>query len=115
MTFMINHDEIKKVFKIDNKIIALTPLKGGANNKVYKIEIENTPPVILKKYFKDTRNRLVSEFSFLSYAWNQNIRNIPKPLSCNKRLNMGLYSFIDADHYNSKVFSPSFIDDTVLY
>lgn len=80
-------------------------LKGGANNRVYKVDFVNkNRPIILKSYFiddKDKRDRLFSEFSFLTYAWNSNIRNIPQPIVKNSN-NIGIYSHIEALPFRKK-------------
>jgi len=73
-------------------------LKGGANNRVLRIDLQNSDSLVLKTYFhhaQDTRPRLRAEFEFLTYAWNQNLRNIPKPLAADPTKNGALYSYID--------------------
>ncbi len=79
-----------------NTYISL-PLEGGANNRVYKITIDEKKSLILKHYFhhkKDLRKRLFSEFSFLKFAWDNGIRCIPEPLFSSEKENLGLYSFV---------------------
>ncbi|HSX10427.1 MAG TPA: aminoglycoside phosphotransferase family protein [Chlamydiales bacterium] len=73
------------------------PLAGGANNRVYKLEFKTQEPLILKQYFQhpqDQRPRLHAEFSFLQYAWQAGIRNVPQPLTFSSELNAALYSFL---------------------
>lgn len=75
----------------------LFPLKGGRNNRVFRFESEDGT-FLLKKYFyhqKDTRDRLNTEYSFLTYLWNNNIRSIPEPIIADKINRIGLYSFLE--------------------
>lgn len=58
---------------------------------------KNDTTLVLKSYFQhpeDRRPRLQSEFSFLSYAWENEIHCIPQPLACNENEHWALYSFI---------------------
>ncbi len=83
--------------------LQILPLAGGANNRVYKLEFVDRPPLVLKEYFqdeKDVRPRLSSEFSFLKYAWDIGLRVIPEPHSISQSVNAALYSFIDAGAVN---------------
>lgn len=87
-----------KTAGIHRPIINHTFLKGGANNRVYKIELADSSRLILKHYFQhpqDLRPRLKAEYEFLAYAWHQGIRTIPKPLANSSQENIALYSFID--------------------
>ncbi|HSX26395.1 MAG TPA: hypothetical protein VLE89_05245, partial [Chlamydiales bacterium] len=73
------------------------PLSGGGNNRLFKLEFKDRNPLVLKQYFQhpnDLRPRLHAEFSFLKYAWNIGIRNIPEPLYASANSNEALYSFL---------------------
>lgn len=106
------------------EIIKATPLRNGRNNQVYRLDLKgegnwdlfihsaqkfhlnlsalSSPfptekTLILKKYFQhpdDLRPRLFSEFSFLQFAWEQNIRSISQPLVCHREENWALYSYL---------------------
>lgn len=83
--------------KINFETFTYAPLKGGANNRVYKISLDQNKCYILKHYFSDKtdlRNRLFSEYSFLKYAWNKKIKNIPEPIYTSNEENLALYSYI---------------------
>ena len=86
-----------KQAKISFKNFSFSALDGGANNRVYKIILENNKIYILKHYFhhkNDLRKRLISEYNFLYFAWENNIRCIPKPIFYSEKENLGLYSYI---------------------
>lgn len=77
----------------------VSPLAGGGNNRVYKLEFADRAPLVLKIYFEaanDQRPRLQSEFSFLTYAWNIGIRTIPEPFFASREANAAIYSYIPA-------------------
>lgn len=95
-----------------------TPLIGGANNCVYKLEINNNTKFVLKHYFShpnDTRKRLQSEYYFLSYAKEKNIQNVPVPYSCIEEKNIALYSFIDGKNFNPEMLSEKNIQDAISF
>ena len=52
--------------------LAFEPIKGGANNRVYRVQTASGP-ALLKAYFRhpaDPRDRLGTEFGFLAFAWD---------------------------------------------
>jgi len=82
----------------------IKPLKGGCNNRVYRIDV-NKQQYCVKSYFNspnDKRDRLGTEFNFLAYAWESGIRHVPCPLANDKKNNLGLYEFIKGRKLTSK-------------
>ncbi len=79
------------------EVLDRLPLPGGGNNRVYRLETTNGP-ALLKAYFRhesDPRDRLGTEYGFVSFAWKQGIRGVPQPLAFNRGHALGLYEFID--------------------
>jgi Phosphotransferase enzyme family len=77
--------------------IALTRLAGGKNNQVFRADMGQSEPLVLKRYFsdkRDTRDRLAAEWGFLQHAWSRGVRTIPQPLASDKAAQIGLYSFV---------------------
>lgn len=75
----------------------LLPLGGGANNKVFRVDVDGSF-ILLKVYFHhrlDQRDRLGAEFSFVSFAWKNGIRSVPRPIACDPKHRLGLYEFIE--------------------
>jgi hypothetical protein len=75
----------------------LTPISGGGNNRVYRIECHDRPH-LLKAYFHhpdDPRDRLAAEFAFSSFAWNSGTRCVPEPIACDELNHLGLYEYIE--------------------
>ena len=70
---------------------------GGGNNRVFVVHAEYAR-YLAKVYFShpaDKRDRLGTEFAFLSYAWNAGLRCVPRPISRNTESNIGLYEFVE--------------------
>lgn len=64
--------------------LAVQPLTGGKNNKVFSVELSNGAVRVLKSYFvdeRDQRDRRASEWNFLTHAWKAGVRNVPQPLA----------------------------------
>ncbi|MGA2556377.1 MAG: aminoglycoside phosphotransferase family protein [Verrucomicrobiota bacterium] len=79
------------------KALAVTPLKGGGNNRVYRVWYAGRNAV-LKKYFRhaaDPRDRFGSERAFYNYLWSRGIRRTPEPLGWDEERRLGLLSFVD--------------------
>lgn len=89
----------------------LTAVTGGGNNRVYRIDGE-LGPFALKQYFRhpaDPRDRLHAEYSFLRYAWNCGIRNIPEPFAVDRDTGLGLYQWLEG-----RKAMPEDIDDRAI-
>jgi thiamine kinase-like enzyme len=90
-------------------------IKGGANNRVYRVENADRKG-LLKVYFRhpsDPRNRLDAEFSFISFAWNRGIRAIPKPLACDRDAGIALYEWIEGRLLTSEEISEGYIRQVI--
>jgi len=80
--------------------LALDPLAGGANNRVYRVQTPSGS-ALLKAYFRhpaDPRDRLGTEFGFLAFAWGNGVRSVPQPLARDDREALGLYEWIEGRH-----------------
>ncbi len=79
------------------EVVAMHPVDGGANNRVYKIECKEKK-ALLKAYFShpsDPRDRLGAEFFFMKFAWLVGIRAIPEPLGCDRANGIAIYEWVD--------------------
>src|SRR5579863_7488224 len=75
----------------------LFPLPCGGNNRVFRVEVDGQR-VLLKAYFQhpeDRRDRLGAEYSFCTFAWDNGVRSLPRPLACDRSNHLGLYEFIE--------------------
>jgi len=76
--------------------VDVSTIESGGNNRVYRLDSERQA-FLLKLYFcheLDLRDRLKSEFSFVSYCWDQGIRVVPEPLASDGYNHSALYEFI---------------------
>jgi len=74
---------------------SITPLSGGANNTLHKVESESQT-FVLKKYrlLSGGHDRFLHEEKFYHWIQDQNIRNTPKVYAWDKESRQGLFSFI---------------------
>ena len=89
----------------------LNRLHGGANNKVFRIDLDDKQ-LLLKVYFRhpnDPRDRLGTEFSFLDFAWSKGLRCIPKPLGLDREHGIGLYEYLEGS-----LLSPGLVGETEI-
>lgn len=92
------HEGIKELLlKIGlNAKYKLIPLRGGRNNRAFKL-ICDSREFFLKEYFyspTDTRDRLYHEFGFTSFVWSNGIHSVPEPLASLSNERLALYEFI---------------------
>jgi hypothetical protein len=80
---------------------ALTPLAGGRNNRVFRVDYgRDHPSAVLKSYFfaeTDSRNRLGAEWDFLQYACRRGIAAAPRPLAAAADEHAALYTYIEGE------------------
>jgi hypothetical protein len=75
----------------------LVQLEGGKNNRVFRVEFDEGPPLVLKSYFsdpRDPRDRLAAEWAFISYAWGRGVRALPEPIAGEPHSRTALYGFV---------------------
>ena len=76
---------------------SLTPIGGGRNSRVYRLETAEGRVLALKAYFRhpgDSRDRLAVEFGTLRFLWQRGLRCIPQPLARDDAEALGLYAFV---------------------
>ncbi len=74
----------------------LTPLAGGANNRVFRVDLAGTT-VVLKVYCRprgDPRDRLGAEYAFATFAWRNGVRSLPRPIACDPRNGLSLFEYV---------------------
>ena len=71
-------------------------VKNGRNSQVYFVE-QGKRKWVVKEYFRhdnDTRNRLNTEFGFLTFLTENEVDQVGKPIACDVANNLGLFSHI---------------------
>jgi hypothetical protein len=77
----------------------LTPLTGGANNQVFRVDLLGGP-VLLKAYFvhpDDPRDRLRADYGFSRFAWNRGVRALARPLAADPTGHLALFEFLPGE------------------
>ncbi len=90
---------------------SLQALSGGGNNRVFRLSVDSQR-MLLKEYFRhplDPRDRLKAEFDFTRFAWEHDIRRVPRPLACDAAAGLGLYEFIEG-----RKLEPGEVDDRAV-
>lgn len=77
-------------------VLGMQPIPGAGNNRVFRLDAEEGA-ALLKVYFShpaDSRDRLSTEFSFLTVAWECGVWCVPRPLGFDPENRLGLYEFV---------------------
>jgi hypothetical protein len=72
------------------------PMGGGRNNRVFRV-VAGSQAVVMKCYHhdpNDQRDRLQTEWGFLSHVTACGVHNVPRPLACDASHYAALYSFV---------------------
>ncbi|MGL4975269.1 MAG: aminoglycoside phosphotransferase family protein [Bosea sp. (in: a-proteobacteria)] len=91
----------------------LEQLAGGKNNRVFRLELADGTPLILKSYFShpgDKRDRLSAEWNFLVHAKRCGLGSVPDPLARDDETRTGLYSFVPGQKLAAEAISETHID-----
>jgi hypothetical protein len=98
------------------RVLSLTRLAGGRNNRVYRLETDHGPSLVLKLYFSDisdTRDRLGAEWNFITHARSRGIRNLPEPLACDAAEHAGLFGFIQGRKLTASEVTKAHVDAAI--
>ncbi|MGA2999829.1 phosphotransferase [Bradyrhizobium sp.] len=98
------------------RVLSLTRLADGRNNRVYRLETENGPASVLKLYFsdpRDARDRLGAEWNFITHAWSRGIRNLPEPLACDAAEHAGLFGFVQGRKLTASEVTQAHVDAAI--
>jgi hypothetical protein len=98
------------------RVRSLTRLAGGRNNRVYRLETDHGPSLVLKLYFsdsRDTRDRLSAEWNFITHAWSRGIRNLPEPLACDAVQHAGLFGFVQGRKLTASEVTQAHVDAAI--
>lgn len=65
--------------RLNRKVKATEPLRGGMNNQIFRLRMEEDPDLLAKVYYQDDRNRLDREYSALDFFNRNGSTNTPVP------------------------------------
>lgn len=84
----------------DTPVRCLIAVKGGANNRLYRVEDEQGTAYALKAYLHehdDSRDRIGRECQGLSFLWRQGLRAVPQLIALDSAATCALFSWVDGE------------------
>lgn len=79
------------------RVAAAQPARSGSNNRVFRLEMAEGPPLALKHYPSDGRDRLGQEYDALSFLSRHGITSTPRPIAKDVDANCALYQWFDGE------------------
>jgi len=79
------------------RVAAAQPARAGGNNRVFRLEMAEGPPLALKQYPFDGRDRLGQEYAALSFLSRHGITSTPRPIAKDADAFCALYQWFDGD------------------
>ena len=102
---------------ISTSIEEIIPMRAGGNNRTYCVETANARYAV-KHYFQhagDRRDRLYSEYAFLSYAEHAEIAAVPRPLAKDSYTGLALYEYIAGEAIQYGEIGQAEIDAAIAF
>ncbi|MDC0253257.1 hypothetical protein OAK75_00065 [Bacteriovoracales bacterium] len=98
---LLSWDHMLPILQNDKlgKLQEIEPIKRDGNNRITKLSFGDKTEII-KSYFitkGEKKERGLLEFSACKILWENNIKNIPRPIKFNPKLNVALYDYIEGD------------------
>lgn len=78
-------------------VVAAQPARSGGNNRVFRLEMMEGPPLALKHYPSDGRDRLGQEYDALTFLSRHGITSTPGPIAKDPAAFCALYQWFDGD------------------
>ncbi|SCB38419.1 hypothetical protein GA0061098_1007270 [Bradyrhizobium shewense] len=79
------------------RVAAAQPARSGGNNRVFRLEMAEGPPLALKHYPSDGRDRLGQEYDALSFLSRHGIMSTPRPVGKDADAFCALYQWFDGE------------------
>lgn len=78
-------------------VVAAQPARSGGNNRVFRLEMAEGPPLALKHYPSDGRDRLGQEYEALTFLSRHGVTSTPSPIAKDPAAFCALYQWFDGD------------------
>ncbi|MCK1359550.1 aminoglycoside phosphotransferase family protein [Bradyrhizobium sp. 199] len=78
-------------------VAAAQPARSGGNNRVFRLEMAEGPPLALKQYPSDGRDRLGQEYDALSFLSRHGIMSTPRPVAQDADTFCALYQWFEGE------------------
>jgi hypothetical protein len=79
------------------RVAAAEPARSGGNNRVFRLQMAEGPPLALKHYPSDGRDRLGQEYDALSFLAGHGITSTPRPVAKDADAFCALYQWFDGE------------------
>ncbi|WP_164934078.1 phosphotransferase [Bradyrhizobium guangzhouense] len=79
------------------RVVAVHPARAGGNNRVFRLEMAGGPPLALKHYPSDGRDRLGQEYDALVFLSRHGIDSTPRPVAKDADAFCALYQWFDGE------------------
>ncbi|MDE5460172.1 aminoglycoside phosphotransferase family protein [Bradyrhizobium sp. CSS354] len=79
------------------RVASAQPARSGGNNRVFRLEMADGPPLALKHYPSDGRDRLGQEYDALSFLARHGITSTPRPVAKDADAFCALYQWFDGE------------------
>jgi len=118
--FLVNSD-IAEPFdrllkaKFSEKVTYMEKVPGGINSEAFKILTDHSNEYFGKIYRfrkEESRERLATEFSGLTFLWQNGVKNIPEPLLASEEDGLAIYRFIKGSKIKPGEINAADIDES---
>ena len=112
--------DYRNLFKsrFSHKVDHIKRIGGGHNSKVFRVKCTDGSLFAAKVYHRhplDKRDRLATEFKALSFLFQNNITNVPKPIFADGESGFAIYEFISGEKLIDTTISEHDINDSVTF
>jgi hypothetical protein len=97
--------------------LKVEPCHTGGNNRVFVVTLPDRK-IVAKRYFShpsDARDRLRSEYGFLSYAKRVGVEVVPTPIACDPSRNLGLYDYIEGIRLKTEELQQNHVEQAAQF
>lgn len=97
--------------------LRLEPLAGGGNNRVFAFNAQGRD-FVAKVYFShpsDDRDRLGTEYAFLSHAREAGVRNAPRPIARNPERHLAVYERVPGQRIQAGQVDVADVDQAAAF
>ncbi len=104
--------------KFSESVASVDKIPGGINSEAYKILTGQGNEYFGKVYRiskGDSRDRLATEFSGLTYLWQNGIKNIPEPLLASEEYGFAIYRYIKGSSIKPGEITAADIDEAAEF
>jgi hypothetical protein len=98
------------------EVLRVTPVRGGGNNRLFRVESRDGATYALKTYLvdrHDRRDRLGAEFQGLRFVWSRGLRAVPRAVAADPVRSCALFDWVEGGPVQAAKAAD--IDSAVLF